>query len=104
MDEEKYTIPLPEPAKLIRKDGTVREIKELWCKNKSASLYCVSCGVCGKVLTFYEEKRIFKCALCGTEEENTSCCPEGHYMCKHCWHPTRECFPLEGNCQGGEIL
>ena len=59
MNENKRIIVFPEPAKYMKKDGTVTEINEFHCKHKLAGLYCVSCGVCGKVLTFYEEERIF---------------------------------------------
>ena len=85
MDKQKRIITLPEPGKFIKKDGTVEEVGEVWVPNHElASLECCTCGVCGKVLTFYEEKRIFKCALCGNEEENNCCCPENHYICKAC--------------------
>ena len=85
MDKEKRIIILTEPAEFIRKDGTVEEVKEVHVPNHElASLECLTCGVCGKVLTFFEEKRIFKCGLCGTEEENNCRCPEEHYICKGC--------------------
>ena len=92
MDEEKCIIILPKPAKFIRKDGMVVEVAELHVPS-NGSLQCFTCGICGEVLNFYEDKRIFKCSLCDTEEENNCCCPENHYICTHCSCLKMKCSP-----------
>lgn len=91
---KKRIIVLPKPAKFFLKDGSAVEFKTLECERDSlVSVQCVKCGICGAILSFYEEKRILKCALCDTEEENYYCCPENHYICKHCSDLGKGSFP-----------
>ena len=81
--------------KYVCHDGLVLELEanEL-LQGTDFCLQCVTCGVCGKLLTIYEEPRIFKC-YCGVEEQNSFACPDGHYICK-------QCASLRGDCPHGK--
>lgn len=88
--------------KYVCHDGLVLEMSlEELLQGTNFCIQCLTCGVCGKLFTIYEEPRTFKCVnrkyfrICGVEERSSFACPDGHYICK-------KCAALRGRCSHGK--